>query len=42
MLTFVGKQAQRYPSLRGQDLALRLYSDLCLTLFSANEFIYVD
>ena len=42
MQTFVGRQAARYPSLSGQGLALQVYSDLCLTLFSANEFIYVD
>jgi len=42
MLAFIGKQAARYPSLSGPDLTLRVYSDLCLTLFSANEFVYVD
>jgi Protein of unknown function (DUF1553)/Protein of unknown function (DUF1549)/Planctomycete cytochrome C len=42
MLSFVSKQAARYPKLSGQELALQVTADLCLTLFSANEFIYVD
>lgn len=42
ILAFAGRQAARYPELSGHDLALQVYSDLCLTLFSANEFIYVD
>jgi hypothetical protein len=42
MLSFVRKQGTRYPSLSEQDRVLQVYSDLCLTLFSANEFVYVD
>jgi hypothetical protein len=42
MISFVKKQTALYSNLMGDELALRVYSDLCLTLFSANEFIYVD
>jgi hypothetical protein len=42
MVAFLGKQATRYSGLAPEALRLRVYTDLCQVLLSANEFVYVD
>jgi len=42
LLGFVDRQRAHYPDTNPDALALRVYSDLCQALVSANEFVYID
>ena len=42
LMTFVERQAQRYASADAETRRLRAYANLCQSLLSANEFIYID
>ncbi|HUQ93575.1 MAG TPA: PSD1 and planctomycete cytochrome C domain-containing protein [Bryobacteraceae bacterium] len=42
LLTFVERQARHYDSMGAEDRRRRAFSDLCQTLLSGNEFLYVD
>jgi hypothetical protein len=42
LMTFVERQAQRYESADVETRRLRAYTNLCQSLLSANEFIYID
>jgi hypothetical protein len=42
LLSFLTKDLERYGELPAADRRLRAYADLCQSLFSANEFVYID
>ena len=42
LMTFVERQEQRYASADAETRRLRAYANLCQSLLSANEFIYID
>ena len=42
LMTFVERQAQRYAAAGAETRRLRAYANLCQSLLSANEFIYID
>ena len=42
LLRFVQEQTERYAKVPTAERQLRVYSDLCQSLFSANEFVYID
>ena len=42
LLRFVQEQTASYAKLPASEQQLRVYADLCQSLFSANEFVYID
>ena len=42
LLRFVQEQTEHYAGLPAAERQLRVYSDLCQSLFSANEVVYID
>jgi hypothetical protein len=42
LLTFLERQALHYMNVDPETRRLRIYADLCQTLLSSNEFMYVD